>query len=140
MTHRLLCVPLAALLAAGCGLDEVDADVTAEETIPGVPVPEGLPLSLSFGALTAVDVREELRENDAELDDIDSARLRSLRLTALDGASFDTFLEEVEFAVTAEGREPVPVARATGPFPPGTRVEARAVLRVDVDVSNFLGL
>ena len=48
MTHRLLHVPLAALLVAGCGLDEVDVDVTAEETIPGVPVPGGLPLTLSW--------------------------------------------------------------------------------------------
>jgi hypothetical protein len=131
---------LALLLAVtACSrLDEVDFTRSATVTIPGSPAggPSG-----TIGGFGAVDLggEEALRAQGIDPGDIDSAHPRTLRLEGKDGASFDTWLDDIVLRARAQGLPEVIVAEKHGirSLPAGTRVVDLDVHR-DVDLKPYL--
>ena len=122
---RPLAAAAAALALAACGgLDEVDITRTASGTVPGAP--GAAPFTgTAFGALDLAVDRRTLQENGVDPDDVDSAKLTALRLEVTgNGASFETWLDQVAFYVEAPGQARTLVAQKSGirALPPGTRV------------------
>lgn len=128
---------LLAVTACG-GLDEVDFTRSASVTIPAGPA--GSP-SGTIGGFSPVDLGGEaaLREQGIDPDDIDSAHPRSLRLEVTEGASLETWLDDVVLRARAEGLPEVIVAEKHGirSLPAGTRVVELDVRR-DVDLKRYL--
>ncbi|ABS28075.1 hypothetical protein [Anaeromyxobacter sp. Fw109-5] len=128
---------LVAAIACG-GLDDVDFTRSARFTIPGSPSGG---TGGTIGGLATVDLGGEdaLRDQGIDPDDIDSARPRSLRVQVLQGASLETWLDEVVLRARAEGLPDVVVAEKRGirAMPAGTRVLELDVRR-DVDLKPYL--
>jgi hypothetical protein len=123
MTRRLhLAAACAALLAPACGhLDEVDVTRSGEATVPGASGAPALEVS-AVGALGLTIGRSTLEAEGVDPDDVDSARLRALRLEVLSGASLETWLSSVAFYVEAPGLPRALVAQRSGirALPAGT--------------------
>ena len=128
---------LLAVTACG-GLDDVDFTRSATVTIPGGPAGAS---SGTIGGFGTVDLGGEdaLRDEGIDPDDIDSAHPRSLRLEVREGASLETWLEDVVLRARAEGLPEVVIAEKHGirSLPAGTRALELDVHR-DVDLKPYL--
>lgn len=115
----------AAVLLSGCGLDKFNVDLDATATVPGNPaanaILDALPFGASFQNVNVLD-QKELRDAGVDAGDIDSARLRALRLEVQSGDALETWLESVAFYVEADGEPRVRVAHkeGIGALPAGT--------------------
>ncbi|WP_242346734.1 hypothetical protein [Anaeromyxobacter terrae] len=131
---------LALLLAAtACGrLDDVDFTRSATLTIPGTP---GGGPSGTIGGIAAIDLggKEALRAQGIDPGDIDSAHPRRLHLEVRDGASLETWLDDVVLRARAVGLPDVVVAEKHGirTLPAGTRALDLDV-HGDVDLKPYL--
>lgn len=132
MTGRLAAI---LLFTAGCGgLDDVDVTRSANGTIPGAP-DGGAPGPLSGVGAIDLGGEEALRREGIEPNDIDSARLRVVRLEVDSGVSLERWLDEVVIRARGTGLPEVTVAERRGirALPPDTRA-------VDLDVSSQVDL
>lgn len=135
---RTLSIVLLATALSACGLDNFDIDLEEETTIPGVgvAVPPGAELeSIPFGgSFTDIDLLsdKELRDEGVDAGDIDSAKVKSLRLEVVAGSSFESWLGDAAFYVEAEGlpRELVAEKHDIDTLPTGTTV-------LDLDVTGL---
>jgi hypothetical protein len=125
---------LLATTLAGCGLDRFDVDFSSSTTVPGDPlggaILDDLPFGGEFAGVNVLE-EEELRDAGVDRDDIDSAKLRSMRLEVTDGEPLPGWLDEVAFYVEADGQPRRLVASRTGigDLPAGTT-------SIDLDVEN----
>ncbi len=128
---------LLAVTACG-GLDDVDFTRSATVTIPGAPggAPPG-----TIAGFGPVDLGGEdaLREQGIDPGDIDSAHPRRPHLEVREGASLETWLDDVVLRARAEGLPEVIVAEKHGirSLPPGTRALELDV-HGDVDLKPYL--
>lgn len=126
---RLVAVAGALLLLAGCGgLDEVNVTRSATVTIPAGPSGTSLP-DASFSGL-GIDLGSDVLDREGiEGNDVDSARLRRVRLTVKGGASLETWLDRVALFAEGPGLPRIQIAERSGirALPAGTR-------QVDLDV------
>lgn len=121
MTRSRALLP-AALLLAACGrFDEVDITRSTSGTVPGAAASRPLAGGM-LGALDLVVDRGTLDAHGIQPDDVDSARLKGLRLEVTEGTSIEAWLEAVSFYVEAPGLPRVLVARRDriGTLPAGT--------------------
>jgi hypothetical protein len=119
---RLLAAASAVLLGTACGhLDEVDVTRSGEATIPGVPGAPPLEVSAAAGLGLSIG-REALAAEGIDPDDVDSARLRSLRIEVVSGESLERWLSSVAFYVEAPGLARALLAQRSGigSLPAGT--------------------
>lgn len=124
----------AALALAACGnLDKVDITRSASVDVPGVP---GAPAG-SIPAIQALDIGggDQLRAEGIDPGDVDSAKLRQLRLEVTAGASLETWVDSVSIYVEAAGQPRVLLASRSGisALPAGTTV-------VDLEVASGVNL
>jgi hypothetical protein len=132
MTARLAAVLLVSL---GCGgLDDVDVTRSAAGTIPGSAVGGEARVLSGFGTID-LGGEEALRREGVDPDDIDSARLRAVRLEIEAGASLERWLDDVVIRARGSGLPEVTVAErhGIGALPPETRA-------VELDVSSQVDL
>ncbi|WP_242355366.1 hypothetical protein [Anaeromyxobacter sp. SG64] len=131
---------LALLLAVtACGrLDDVDFTRSATLTIPGTP---GGGPSGAIGGFAPIDLggQEALRAQGIDPNDIDSAHLRRLHLEVREGASLETWLDDLVLRARADGLPAVVVAEKHGvrALPAGTRALDLDV-HGDVDLKPYL--
>jgi hypothetical protein len=131
---RLLALVSASLLVAACGrLDEVDITRKASGTIPGAAgaAPLAIPSDVGLGLMLD---RSVLAENGISPSDVDSAKVIALRITVMNGTSFEAWLDEVSFFVQAEGLPRALVAQKKGirTLPGGTTVIELSTPGVDL--------
>lgn len=134
---RTLSIVLLAGTLAGCGLDNFDVELDEEATVPGDPAANAVLDVLPFGTqFENIDLLadQELRDEGVDAGDIDSAKIESMRLEVLDGASFEDWLDDVAFYVEAEGLERKLVAEKhdVRAMPAGTGVLELDVTRVEL--------
>lgn len=120
-----LALPLAALAATACGdLDVFDVPVDGVLTIPGDPLGAQLPIvdEVPFQGLTNRSFREAFAKEGVSIDDVESIRLTSLRISVQqpEGAPLD-FMQAITFSIEAEGRERRQIAHLD-PVPRGVDV------------------
>ena len=112
------------LVAISCrSLDTFDVHESSSAVVTGGTALEQLVGDAGFGGFVGFDIsqNETIKNRGVERHEIDSVRLRSLRLTVTDPPSGQdlSFLDEVRFYVSAEGLEPRLIADG-GPFAAGT--------------------
>jgi len=109
-----------ALALAGCGeLDRFDIPIEGTLAVVGSPV-EGvaLPEDLPFAGMESPDFRKAFADNGASIDDVESVKLSSLRISVQpEGANLD-FLDGIEFFIEAAGQQRRRIA-ALDPVPDG---------------------
>jgi hypothetical protein len=137
MTARLaahLVVTLAGATFACGGLDDVDVTRSTSGTVPGVPGGGAAGNLTGFGAIS-LGGEEALRREGIEPNDIDSARLRTVRLEVESGRSLERWLDEVVIRARATGLPEVTVAERRGirALPADTR-------SIELDVSSGVNL
>jgi hypothetical protein len=127
---RSLALAAAGMLAACGHLDEVDVTRSASGTVPGAAGAPPLSGDVLGGIELVID-RRALAENGVDPDDVDSARLVSLRLEVTQGTPLPAWLDSVRFFVERPGEAPVLLAEKTGirSLPPGATA-------VDLDVAG----
>jgi hypothetical protein len=130
---RLLAATSAVLLAACGELDQVDLTRSAEATIPGSAGAPPLEVS-AIGAVGLSIGRDALAAEGVDPDDVDSARLRALRIEVVSGESLERWLSSVAFYVEAPGLARVLVAQRAGirDLPAGTTAVELETTGVDL--------
>jgi hypothetical protein len=124
---KLLLAP-ALLLAAACGLDDFDVTRSATVMVPGAPGGGVIPDTVVRGLAIPLG-RDILDDEGADPDDVDSARLRRVRVEARSGASLETWLDEIAVYAEGDGLPRVRLASRTG-----IRSLAAETRSVDLDV------
>jgi hypothetical protein len=126
---RTLALSAAVLVVAGCNqLDQIDVTRSATATVPAGSgaVPPSVPAALG------VELGDQaLRDAGIDPHDVDSARVRRLRLEVRQGSSLESWLDRIAFYAEGGGRQPTLVAERTGigSLPAGTT-------SVDLDVTG----
>jgi hypothetical protein len=128
MKRLVLCAALWGGLGCGScdsGLGGLDFQSSATTTIPGNPL--SVPIQeIPFGGTWAnfdINQSEQIQNQGVDKDDINSARLRSLRVNVVSGDSLESFLSSIAFYVQSDGLPEQRVAHREGieQLPPDTR-------------------
>ncbi len=130
---RILLLVLFSVLWSGCGLDVVEFTITEDGAAGGAAFEmPGLP---NFGS----SLSKALSSKDVDPNDVDSMKLLECRIEMLSqgGLTNDlSFLEKLEFYVTASGQGPQLLASQPS-FPQGIR-EADLTVTKDLELKLYL--
>src|SRR5437016_5052746 len=114
-TLTLFCAAGLTVAACGCGVTRFDVHASSTTTVPGNPA---LPLLsvIPFGAsFTNFDLsqQQDFQNQGVTKNQIDSCKLKALKLTVTSGQSLDQFLTSIKFFAETSGQPQVLVAQKT---------------------------